>query len=612
MPLSRVAILVALALILGVPFLLRPARTAEVQGVADSLVIVTPHVPQIRSEFERAFSAWHRRVYDRDVAIDWRVPGGTSEILAQLQAVYSSTGRRILAELAEKDPQRMSDPDLTLDTLIPERSLTLDLMFGGGSYDHGRVKNPRTVGIWTSAFPGGGPEPVVLGPMAKDETLEQLLDVSRKEVTLRTQVRGKTLVLRLPMTAISGGRETLRGFGAAETIAATVELGAALREVPLSMSEPAGFAQERMDAWFGENAVGAQQLYDPEQYWIGTALSGFGIVYNKEVLARLGVPAPTRFDDLADPRLYGMVILADPRQSGSVATTLDSILSNYGWERGWGLIREMCGNSRIYTNSAPKPPIDVSQGEAAAGLAIDFYGRGQAQAVLAPGQRPEDSRVGYVDPAGATYIDADPVSILRGGPHPELARHFVEFCLTDEGQALWQFPAKTDPRSAENPVGEGGIVLGPAQYELRRMPVRRAMYERYLGAFIDKANPFEIASKTKTAGWRGMLGVMMGAFAIDNAHLQREAWAALVEARADSSFPGASREEMERLYYAFPPVTLPGTTEAVVVGPGVVKALLDAWKKNPAFQSQCEIDFTRFYRAGYQRMLEIAAAHALD
>src|ERR1051325_7726039 len=53
---SRLAIFLALALILGVPFALRPA-TPERSGVpVQTLVVVTPHVPQIRSEFGTAFS----------------------------------------------------------------------------------------------------------------------------------------------------------------------------------------------------------------------------------------------------------------------------------------------------------------------------------------------------------------------------------------------------------------------------------------------------------------------------------------------------------------------------------------------------------------------------
>src|SRR6185369_4088714 len=134
------------------------------------------------------------------------------------------------------------------------------------------------------------------------------------------------------------------------------------------------------------------------------------------VLRELGLPEPRAFGDLTDFRYFNMLALADGRLSGSITTAYDSILNKEGWKNGWKMLREMSANARYFASAAPKPPIDVSQGEAAAGLAIDFYGRTQSQAVLAPGQDPADSRVGYVDPKGATYIDADPVTILRGCP----------------------------------------------------------------------------------------------------------------------------------------------------------------------------------------------------
>jgi len=516
--LSRVAVFVCLALILGVPFLLRPKLDATVGDATKGglkLVIVTPHVPQIRDEFEKAFTRWHQQVHGQPVAIDWRVPGGTSDILTQLEAQYQSAVRNGDVDLTDpKNPK------------IAPATIAFDLMFGGGSYDHGRVK---------------------------------------------AGVKGELLA--------KDGTKT---------------------PYAVPMSEPAGFTVDQLDAWFGDNSVGAQLLYDKEQYWIGVALSGFGLVYNKPMLASLNMPTPTRFDDLADPRLFGNVILADPRQSGSVATTLDSILSNYGWEKGWRLIREICANTRTFVNSAPKPPIDVSQGEAAAALAIDFYGRGQAQAIVAPGQKPEDSRVGYVDPAGATYIDADPISILRGGPSPELSRRFVEFCLTEEGQALWQFRRKD---SAENPTTDAGE-MGPEQNELRRMPARRVMYEKYRQHFIDQADPFEIASKTLPKGWRSGLGIMMGAFAIDNAHAQRDAWAALLKARATPDFPPKTLAQMEELFYAFPITTMPEGT-VLEFSEKNFAAIASAWKKDKPFFQRCEIDYTRQCRENYEQVIQL-------
>jgi ABC-type Fe3+ transport system substrate-binding protein len=325
-------------------------------------------------------------------------------------------------------------------------------------------------------------------------------------------------------------------------------------------SAPADFTQNELDALFGENRIGPQLLYDPDQRWIGTALSSFGIVFNREVLGRLGVPEPDSFKDLTDPRLIGWVALADPRQSGSITTTFDSILGNQGWEEGWRTLRAMCGTTRYFTNSSTKPPVDIAQGEAAAGLAIDFYGRGQAQVIADSGG---GDRVGYTDPAGSVYVDADPISLLNGAPSPELAKRFIRFTLTDEAQALWQFPA-ADGTGDANPTGPDGRPMGPRQYELRRMPVRRAMYERYFDAFVDPVNPFEIVSDIKNPGWRTGVQVMMGAFGVDLADECRAAYTALEKARRSGDFTPGEMAELEALFYAFPETRI----EALVNLPG--------------------------------------------
>lgn len=517
----RAFIVLAFAVILGVPLLLRPAGSGrDVEAGAAALIVVTPHVAQIREEFAAAFSEWHRRRFGVPVRVDFRTPGGTSEIVRQLQAQYVAAIRA-----GHIRPDGACEPG----------AVPVDLMFGGGSFDHGRLK----VG-----------EGVVVTRRAPD--------------------------------------------------------GSVVRE-NLSMSVPAGFSQEQLDAWYGENVIGAEPLYDPDQHWLGTALSSFGIVYNKEVLTRLGVPEPARFEDLADPRLAGWIGLADPRQSGSVTTAMDAILSAKGWEAGWRLLREMSANTRYFTNSSTKPPLDVSQGEVAAALAIDFYGRAQAQALLRPGDEPGSTRVGYVDPKGEVYIDADPISLLRGGPNPEVARRFIEFCLTEEGQALWQFPALSNPRSATSPPGESGRALGPTRYELRRLPVRRVMYEKFAEHMIDRVNPWELASPTRPAGWRMAIGVMMGAFAIDNAHEQRRAWAAIRRARATPSFPDEALAEMETLFHAWP--TTPVGGEELAFTRENYAAIRSAWR-DPATLARCTIRYTRFFREIYDRIVRIESEHS--
>jgi iron(III) transport system substrate-binding protein len=471
--LGRIVIAFFLGLILGVPFALTLGGDKETAPAnAERLIVISPHVPQIRTEFGRAFSEWHLREHGTPAIVDFRTPGGTSEIRKQLEAMFSSAVKNLV-------DRGLLDPSIPDDALLPPGSVEYDIFFGGGSFDHGQTANPMSIAVRT-------PD-------------------------------GQNAVVRIRQSA------------------------------------PAGFTQAELDAIFGENRIGPQKLYDPDQRWIGTALSSFGIVFNREVLARLGLPEPAGFHSLTDPRLIGWVALADPRQSGSVTTTFDSILGNQGWEQGWRTLRGMCGTTRYFTNSSTKPPIDVSMGEAAAGLAIDFYGRGQAQVIAETGG---GDRVGYTDPAGAVYVDADPVSLLNGAPNPELAKRFIRFCLTDEAQALWQFRAG-DPI---NPSGPDGRPMGPRDHELRRMPVRRAMFERYFEHFIDQVNPFEIVSDVENPGWRYGVQVMMGAFGVDLAEECRAAYTALEHARQSGKFTPAEIAELEERFYAFPETRIESLT----------------------------------------------------
>lgn len=517
--LARILVIVAFLGIVGTPLAIRfsSSDAPDDRENAARLIVVTPHVQQIMTEFDRLFDAWHYEKYGQHARIETRRPGGTSEILKILEAQYASAARAGKVRIGEDGV-----------ALVERGAIDFDVMFGGGSYDHGRLKAGVKVRI------GDG-------------------------------------------------------------------------EVTIPMSEPAGFDVALMDDWFGENTIGSGFLYDPEQYWIGTALSSFGIVFNREVLGRLGVPEPRSFEDLCDPKLAGWIALSDPRQSGSMTTSLDAILNYYGWEKGWRVLMAMSANARSFTNMSTKPPIDVAQGEAAAGLAIDFYGRSQAQAVMRPGETAETSRVGFSDPAGAVYIDADPASIMRGGPDRELARRFIEFCLTEEAQSLWQFRATGTGAGRQNPSGWDGEPMGPREYELRRMPVRRVMYEKHLDAFVDRVEPFEVASTVKSQGWRTAIPVLMGAFGIDSGTEQRAAWRAMSRAREGGVASPGTLAEMDRLFYALPEHALPdGSTLAFT--PENYKAIRESWRDpaNPDWLAKSELSYRRQFVENYRRVVELS------
>lgn len=258
-----------------------------------------------------------------------------------------------------------------------------------------------------------------------------------------------------------------------------------------------------MAAAFPRPDLGGVPLYDPDPLdgprWFGAALSSFGILYNRDLLRFLQLPEPRTWADLADPRYRGWIELADPTRSASAKAALMVIVEREmqtakqehrsqeeAWERGMGLIRQIAANAKGFTSGANELPGVVSNGDAAAAMAIDFYARAQMAAV-------GGERVGYVEPRDATIVTPEPIAMVRGAQHAEAAKRFIEFVLSDAGQRLWM--TKAGP--GETP-----------EMALRRLPIMPSVYERPVN-FTEFTNPYRIAEGFNTnPARRGAFGVM--------------------------------------------------------------------------------------------------------
>jgi ABC-type Fe3+ transport system substrate-binding protein len=410
---GRLVILSCFLALIAVPLAFRRDRVMLPRD-AEQLIIITPHNELIRTEFAAAFSRWHEANFGTPVAVQWNVPGGTTEIRKMLQAQYSA------ALEAGRAPGGNAD-----------------LMFGGGAFEFDLLKRP-----------------------------------------IEMHIDGRT-------------RST-------------------------TVLEPVDFSDDWLGATYGPNEIGDGKLYDAEKFWFGAALSSFGIVYNRDVLADLGIDEPQHWEDLCNPRFRGWIALVNPAQSGSITSAFEAILKRHGWTRGWQILRRVAANARYFTGSSLKPPADVATGNAAAGICIDFLGRYQSGAIA---QSTGSDRIGYIDPQGETTIDSDPIAMLRGAPHPQLARRFIEFILSREGQALWQFRASP------------GNTIGPRQFELRRLPILRSIYDSDLAHFVDRVNPYEVAERMPhdTRAMRPFIAIVFAAMAMDSHRELRDAWSAIVE-----------------------------------------------------------------------------------
>jgi ABC-type Fe3+ transport system, periplasmic component len=474
---KRILIVVCLISVVALPFALRPEKDSA-ERADETLVIITPHNEALRHEFGVGFRRWYRERMGKNVVIDWRVIGGTSEIARFLEGEYTAAfelywtktlGRQWSAEVQEafqnpRLPAEASEEARMARAMFlqSEISCGIDLFFGGGPYDFIRQAQAGRI--------------VDSGVMKK---------------------------------------------------------------------HPEWFRADVIPEEFA-----GEQYWDAQGRWMGTVLSSYGIVVNLDALKRLGVELPTRWDDLKNPRLFGEVALADPTKSGSIAKAFENVIQQQmqrrltelmaqqpdatpeqlkqieqraveeGWTEGLRLMQLIGANSRYFTDSSQKPPIDVAQGNAAAGMCIDFYGRQQQEAIE---RRDGPGRIAYVSPVGGSVNSVDPIALLRGAKNRAAAVAFIEYVLSMDGQKLWNF--------------EPGTPGGPERFALRRLPVRRDFYEKTEFAALrsDPDLPYEGSEQLiYRPAWTGSLfremSFVIRVMCLDTHHELRDAWRAIIDA----------------------------------------------------------------------------------
>ncbi len=476
---KEITVVLALLLTMVGPFLLKPAQSTAPARYDRRLVIISPHHDRIREEFGQAFAAHWKKSTGQTLFIDWRVPGGTSEIAmlikSEATAAFQQHWQRDLKKTwspaiaqACLNPKAAPDDEARIAYLASNVTTGMDVFFGGGAYD-----------------------------------FEQ-------------QAKAGTLVA---------------GDGEKTGIS--------------------GLAKKHPD-WFGENGIpeklSGEPFRDPQGRWCGACLSSSGIVFNRDVLRRIGISDdPDSWDDLADPRYYGQIALSDPGKSGSVTKALEMLIQQQmqiaidrlkavpnskltpeqletqgvaeGWNEGLRLILRISANARYFTDFSTKIPLEVARGDAAAGMCIDFYGRSAEEEVR---KTDGTSRVGFIAPLGGTSISVDPIGLLRGAPDPEIATAFIEFVLGDAGQKLWSFR-----------VGEPG---GPRQHALRRLSVRHDLYtpENIARMSDGKEAPFEKAQAfiyhpERTAAAFSAIRFLVRVLCVDSHDELHAAWKEIID-----------------------------------------------------------------------------------
>lgn len=165
---------------------------------------------------------------------------------------------------------------------------------------------------------------------------------------------------------------------------------------------------------------------DPAGYYRGFAISGYGIMWNRDYLNLHNLPEPRHWDDLRNPDYMGHIGISAPSRSGSMHLIIETILQGKGWDEGWSTLMEIAGNLATVTARSFGVLDGVKRGRFGVGPVIDFFGL-SAIATGAP--------VGFTYSDATVFLPAN-IALLKNGKNPDVAKAFVKFILSSEGQKI--------------------------------------------------------------------------------------------------------------------------------------------------------------------------------
>lgn len=170
---------------------------------------------------------------------------------------------------------------------------------------------------------------------------------------------------------------------------------------------------------------------DKDNVGVGFGIISTGLAYNKEFFEQNGWEPLTSWNDLADPKFKGKLVLPSIANTYGVHMLLMTALANGGSEEniepGFEKLKEIAKNAVTFDKTA-----DVS----------NYFMQGQAVASVWGSSRVftlQDTGfpIEYVVPEEGVPALMPTISVIKDAPNAELAQKFVNFILDEEAQTLF-------------------------------------------------------------------------------------------------------------------------------------------------------------------------------
>lgn len=161
------------------------------------------------------------------------------------------------------------------------------------------------------------------------------------------------------------------------------------------------------------------EFYDKDNTYTGTKIISTGIIYNTKMVQE----KPASFMDLTKPEYKDSIIMPSPMYSGAAAYNIGVLTRTNGL--GWEYFKALKDNGVRVDKGNGNILKAVVDGQMKAGMVVDY---------MALRSKAKGAAVDFVYPTEGSLIITEPVGILKATQNAALAKKFVDFILSEEGQ----------------------------------------------------------------------------------------------------------------------------------------------------------------------------------
>ena len=278
----------------------------------------------------------------------------------------------------------------------------------------GFTKRGKMVSLFTAAFMVLGLATGCAGNTADSVVIYSSMEDYRNEA-LTKQLKEKFPDIDVKVQQISTGNSAAKIKAEGTKTEADIVLGletASLMQVADNFADLGDYSQENFLEGVNDS---------DNRYYVWEKAEGAFIV-NTKVLQEKELDEPKTYDDLLKPEYKGLIVMPNPKTSGTGYMFLNTWVNTMGEEEAFAYVDKLQENVKQFTESGSGPVKSLLQGEAAVGLGMVFQ---------AADQITQGAPLKIIQPEGGCPYNTTSYGIIKGKETKENVKKVFEFLHTD-------------------------------------------------------------------------------------------------------------------------------------------------------------------------------------